>query len=469
MSSAFSANLRLNLLLIYSLLCVVFVSGTVYGWPALRAALLAEGVLAARCQSQDRGVNEHMAGKRCREQDIALGAVFAAGSWTVQGGRFFFGIMRDACGTRTTVAVSGMLAAVGAVVLATAAENDLASFAVAFALVGLGSGSQLALQPVAALFPRKRSTVTGFLSAAFQVSGGVFTVITWPASGYESSNTRLISFTTYSAAVVVFVAIGWVVLPRGPSYAELLPSSKQEPPLPAKGVDDDNAATDDPPAVAVVEAAAPLYPLEHLGLREQLLSVEYLLLSGWFALVFTCCQYHVISIGDQLEEMRVSDANRLSRLYTVVYACVFPLAPMAGRLADSVGYGPVTVGLTTSVAVAFAFLHSSSDVVQLVGFVLVSGGRLMLFAIYFAHMNSIFGFRFYGALAGGGLLASSLVALVQYPLLSWGLTSGFAGPNALGAGVSAVSALYGVYVCVRESKMRKFSYEVSSERDPPGA
>ena len=58
-----------------ALVIISLVGGTVYGWPALRRDLLAEKARAGR------GLDEKQ-----------LGAVFTAGSWSVQGGRFVIGL-----------------------------------------------------------------------------------------------------------------------------------------------------------------------------------------------------------------------------------------------------------------------------------------------------------------------------------------------------------------------------------------
>ena len=111
---------------------------TVYGWPALRRDLLDEG-----------GLTEN-----------ELGAVFTCGAWSVQGGRFLVGIARDKYGTRVTVCVCLSLVLCGSVLVASCASDDLVGLCFGMLLLGMGSGAQLCVQPVAGLFPEATSTAS---------------------------------------------------------------------------------------------------------------------------------------------------------------------------------------------------------------------------------------------------------------------------------------------------------------------
>ena len=114
------------------------VAGTVYGWPPLRALLLRE-----RGELSEKRLARH----------------FTAGSWSVQGGRFVAGVSRDRVGTRFTCCACLAFVVGGALALgASEATNDAALTLGMFGL-GLGSGVQLCVQPVAALFPESASTV----------------------------------------------------------------------------------------------------------------------------------------------------------------------------------------------------------------------------------------------------------------------------------------------------------------------
>ena len=101
------------------------------------------------------------------------------GSWSTQGGRFLTGIARDRLlGTRRTTALCVTAAAAGMVGIAFAGENDSVALGISLFFVGIGSGAQLCLQPVAGLFDdRFHGTILASLSGAFQVSGLVFLIL----------------------------------------------------------------------------------------------------------------------------------------------------------------------------------------------------------------------------------------------------------------------------------------------------
>lgn len=146
MATFFSSNLnkrnypyRRWALYTFSLITVSLTSGTVYGWPALRRFLI---------QNDKSNLSEK-----------SLGAIFTAGAWTTQGGRFFFGLIRDRFGTRVAMFMSLMALVIGALSVAFCGANDAVGLAISMGFLGLGSGGQLSMQPVAGLFTKKGSTV----------------------------------------------------------------------------------------------------------------------------------------------------------------------------------------------------------------------------------------------------------------------------------------------------------------------
>ena len=114
--------------------------------------------------------------------------------------------------------VARAFVAAGAGALASAAPTDDALLTFGMFAVGLGSGVQLCVQPVAALFPECASTVMSALSGAFQVSGLVFLALT-------AGDEREIAFYVFSGAAVVLFCLCYVMLPRGQSFFCLLYTS----------------------------------------------------------------------------------------------------------------------------------------------------------------------------------------------------------------------------------------------------
>ena len=127
------------ILYLLSLLITATSAGLVYGWPVLRRILM---------QNDETNLSEK-----------TFGAIFTAAAWMTQGGSFFFGIARDRFGTNRTTCFALFAVAVGLVGIAFCDSNDAIGLAISLCLIGLGSGTQLTLQPVAGLFPNRRGTI----------------------------------------------------------------------------------------------------------------------------------------------------------------------------------------------------------------------------------------------------------------------------------------------------------------------
>ena len=65
-----------------------------------------------------------------------------------------------------------------------------------------------------------------------------------------------------------------------------------------------------------------------------------------------------------------------------------------------------------------------------------------------------FGFRFYGQLAGVGLLFGAFASLVAYPLLWEGIDAGFSLPNGISGAMSAAMLCFAACVHARERRER---------------
>jgi len=137
-------------LYIFCLVAVSAVTGVVYGWPALRKQLQQDGSTL---------------------DESTLGAIYTVGAWSTQGGRFFIGLARDRFGTRWMVAACIFFVTFGSLGVAWSDPSNAVTLGISMSFMGLGSGVQLCLQPVAGLFPKTTGTVLASLSGAFQVSG----------------------------------------------------------------------------------------------------------------------------------------------------------------------------------------------------------------------------------------------------------------------------------------------------------
>ena len=96
--------------------------------------------------------------------------------------------------------------------LALSDPSNAIALAVSLFALGLGSGVQLCVQPVAGLFPNNAGSVLSSLSGAFQISGLVFLALCNP------SNNRLASFLGFAACLLVLTVMAAFLLPEGKSF-----------------------------------------------------------------------------------------------------------------------------------------------------------------------------------------------------------------------------------------------------------
>ena len=99
-------------------------------------------------------------------------------------------------------------------------------------------------------------------------------------------------------------------------------------------------------------------------------------------------------------------------------AVVCATHPNPGTAFDRFGFAPVLAGINTLLLGVPAILLVDSQRAQILTCLLYASGRVGLWASFFAFTGATFGFRHYGKLAGGGLMAQSIVCLLMYPLLA---------------------------------------------------
>ena len=342
-----------------------------------------------------------------------MGAIFTAGSWSAQGGRFAAGLARDRYGTRRVACAALAAARCGSVGLAVA--DTACGLAVALFVSSLGAGVQLVTQPVARLFPpRHTNAVLSSLSGAFQISGLVFLALAqW---GPER---RGAAFGVYAGMVAGLLVVAWFLLPPGPSFVldddnednkdkrakptarrsetrlsaeEDRTDSELNHPLEAGDVNppsaisnscgSDNNDDDDKPG-DTASSNSNNHDHDRPTKMEQLLSVEYLLLLAWFSILLIPLQYYVGSLGFQLEA-KGDDDGFYAGLFAICYAASAVVAPAGGWVSDRLGLG-LAQGLST-VAVAGSLFVLGSDRIplrgQIAGLVLYSVGRMFVFSMY---------------------------------------------------------------------------------------
>ena len=401
-----------NLLLyLYCFLTTSLVGGTIYGYPALRRQLI------------------HL-GSTIPEKK--LGAAYTAGAWSVQGGRLVFGILRDRFGTRLIAQVSFLCVICGAFGIAFQSVSNEIFLGVNLFLLGLGSGAQLCVQPVAQLFPKNSALFMSGLSGAFQVSGVVYAVLVGIAKKTSEEGELTVAYGgVFAGAVGLMLALAFWTLPKSASFIH----------------EKDLKAAES--AENVVDPIDGTFTV-HLSGKEQMWTKEYVGLVLWFTVPVTPFQYYVGSIGWHLERLGDDDGT-MTNTFAMVYGLAAFFAPVGGMVADTFGLGVTMAFASIAVGSSFFVLELGGASIALevhsVGLVLYAVGRLIVFAMFFSSIGKMFGYKYYGLLVGWGMFVSAVFSTLQYPLIAIALDGDYAISNyACGVGcLSAVSYCAAMY------------------------
>lgn len=444
-----SIDLRAIGLYAFAFLTISVASGTVYGWPSLRRQLLKE--------------------EGSTLDEASFGVIYTCGSWATQACRFFFGLARDyeKGGTKRTTCASLLCVAAGAFGIAMSGPNDKVALSVSMFFMGMGSGTQLCLQPVAGMFSNDiQGLLISTLSGAFQLAGLVFVALT------AATTDRRAAFGTFAILMLVLTIVAAVILPFG-NFTRTLPkeTGTQEfsvvhddlPLLEQRSNDENKVCRDSTDDVLVdrsdndvtgndVTAVADTIAdcRRNIGDNAQhldkpvaviLRTAEYILLLVWFSVSLVPLQYYIGTIGFQLDQ-RGDENGRFTTMFSIIYAASAGVAPFLGKFADVTGLG-ISQGLATIYVALSLFMLASTTIsleVQAVGMGFYSVGRMMIFGTYFTNVGKRFGYKNYGTLSGLGLLTSGIVSLLQYPLIATA-TNGYHSAVDVGCGVAMVALL----------------------------
>lgn len=437
-----------NLTFIFIFITISLSSGLVYGWPALRRNLLLY---------ENSPLTERQ-----------LGLIFTVGGWSTLGSRLFIGILRDGpLGTRQATLLSLLAVSGGCAGMAFASQDHVTALAISYFLVGFGSGTQLCLQPVAASWfeEEMQGVVLATTSGAFQVSGLVF----WVLVDFVSRDRR-VSLGGFVMVLCFVALVCWRVLPPKPKGRSFVSSSSSSAVAAAGGGEEQkgNDKGEDPRDVANDnnhindeednnsnhhdEHALVLVPQAQQQTNESLRNLmktwEYILLLLWFSLQLIPLQYYVATIGFQLER-KGDDRGTYISLFPIMYASAAIFAPAFGKIADRFGLG-IAQGLANALSILSLLILSAPVAmfplsVQVLSMACYGLGRMCVFGMFFSNIGKRFGYRYYGTMAGVGLIVSALVSLLQYPLIALA-AGGYEGW--VNVGCAAVLTVEGFPYCV---------------------
>ena len=408
---------------VFAFVSIASSAGLVYGWPALRRNLL-----------QDKNEN-------ILSEEI-LGAIFTVGSWATLGGSFLTGLCRDRFGTKVSTAVPILSVTIGCTGIAFAEADNALLLGVSLFLIGLGSGVQIGLHPVAGLFEScHRGTILATFSGAFQVSGLMFLCLLDLISDDRKKSVG--SFCVF----LLFLFVVSLVITPSEHYEKTNPAKAQHGVIEGRSNERGQQFIETDPTIPEIEYDAENVverstggvtddTCNSIGERCQqddvsdacvqrtdslwsfITSREYILLLCWFSGHVIPLQYYIATIGLHLED-RGDDNGFYTSIFSILFASSALFAPFAGKLADFAGLGRAQ-GLATmliSLSLLMISLETISLNVHILGIASYSLGRMMVFGMYFSNIGKRLGFTHYGTLAGVGLFVSAILSLIQYPLI----------------------------------------------------
>merc|ERR1712154_429661 len=136
---------------------------------------------------------------------------------------------------------------------------------------------------------------------------------------------------------------------------------------------------------------------------------------GWYSTYVLYLQFYVMTVSDQTE---AATGDSMAVQFGIVL-CTFSVTAIgAGYMIDKIGFAvPVLINTVASMA-AILMLSVSSTFLQWFGFMLYVLSRVTTYGLFFAYVGINFGFRFFGTLAGLGMLISAFFSLFQYLCLN---------------------------------------------------
>ena len=187
--------------------------------------------------------------------------------------------------------------------------------------------------------------------------------------------------------------------------AAVEPFEVEEGPAELDGADGDRATLRPP-------------PLKERTFWQQLRSVEFAVLTVFVVALLTSMQFYVATVSAQTQLLGDSEASGYVyvKAFTVAGAVGFVAFPLISYTLERRGFA-----VSYAVVAVLMALHSVTALipvleVQYLTFAFWSTGRFCLFAVYFAYLPEIFGFRYFGTLNGVLSVFMALSALLPYPL-----------------------------------------------------
>jgi len=375
---------------------VGILAGATYGWPNYVEVLERAGYY----------------GGDADEQTTNLALIYTVGSWFNQGGRLLIGVYLDYFGVKITTATGCFMSAIG-LIFFTFSTPSVNLLYPGFILISLGGPAlQLATQSVSKLF-ENRAMVMASLTWAFQLSTLWFMLINVLNEGGISAG--VLNGIYAGVAVILGIQCLWI-WPRTFEGASQLKDDTESNSVqagkkqPTKGGHGHSRQT-----LLSEERGYPADFLETATFLEMLKTPDYIMLNIWYSVYVLYLQFYVMTLSDQTE---AATGESMAVQFGIVLCTFSATAIGMGYLIDKIGFSvPVLINSFVSM-LAILLLSVESSTLQWFGFMLYVLSRVTTYGLFFAYIGINFGFRFFGTLAGLGMLISAFFSIFQYLCLS---------------------------------------------------
>jgi len=382
---------------------VGFLAGATYGWANLEEILERDGYWTNDPSTEETN----------------YGLVYTIGSWFSQAGRLFVGVYLDWFGVKVTTVTGCAMSCIGLVLFAV--SNTGMNFVYpAFILISLGGPAvQLATQNVSNLFANK-AMVMSSLTWAFQLSTLWFMLCN--VLNEDGVNENLL-FMCYAGVAALLGLQCYLMYPKKFNTSKLLGGGGHG---------------HSRKSMLITSGRYEADFLETGTLWQMMFSMDYIFLNMWYSFYILYLQFYVMTIGTQTE---LVTGENMAVEFTIALCTVSSSAILVGFAMDKFGFGIVVLcNVGFSMGASFCITSPETEI-QWLGFILYVLSRVTTYGTFFAFIGINFGFKYFGTLAGVGLLLSGCFSLFQYLCLD-------IVENDMGGDYNAMNMLMAVWVAV---------------------
>lgn len=471
----FSSSKRIIQVAIAVIYCL-FAAGIVFGYAALKPVLVKEGVYKDRCTKQELEDEVWV----CYEQEVRLNLMFTVAAVSTNMCALPVGTILDRYGPRVASFIGVFFLAIGALLMAFAANLPFDGYIPGYLFLALGGPFVFVPSfQLSNTFPKHSGLILALLTGAFDTSSAVFLLYRLIYQGTEGSFTPKKFFLLY-LIVPVLILIAQVVVMPGQSYktvGELVKQTETPSPIHESQQPNGNEISDETALLGRKHGEAQAQAEEQKAAKSGVYGALHgktaaqQIASPWFILItiFTVIQmlrinYFVATIRTQYTEMLHSPARavQVNEFFDIALPLGGVIAvPFIGLVLDHTST-PFVLALLVSIATAIGVLG-------LIPQMWAAYANICLFVVYRPlyytavsdYSAKVFGFATFGKVYGLLICLAGLLNLSQAGLDA--LTHGVFGNDPVPVNVILLGAALAVGIALVGFVWRK-SYTMHREK-----